>query len=73
MIATSHIWRDEHFFPPITGLYLPLPLLCVVSVLPEHYKSRIISWEQKKDAPIFNRDASDFAFRMSFSILGNRT
>lgn len=63
MIAVSHQWRDEGLIPPLTGLYLSLPSPCIVSALPEKYKLRIMSWEQNKDAPVFNRASNDFSFR----------
>jgi len=63
MTTISHIWRDEGLTPQLTGLYLSVPAVCVVGSIPEKYKSRIISWEQMKDAPVFNRETSDFAYR----------
>ena len=63
MMAISHQWRDEELTPSLTGLYLSLPSPCIISALPEKYKSRIISWEQNKDAPVFNRASNDFSFR----------
>lgn len=63
MIAVSHLWRDEGLTPPLTGLYLSLPSPCIVSTLPEKHKSRVISWEQNKNAPVFNRASNEFSFR----------
>lgn len=60
MIVVSHLWRDEELFPPLTGVYAALATPCVVSALPEKYKPRVISWEQCKNAPIFDVKASDF-------------
>lgn len=61
----SHLARDGSLKPSITGLYLSIPLPCVPSALPEPYASdpRIVSWEQCKDAPVFNRTALELFAR----------
>jgi acetyl esterase/lipase len=60
MCTISHLWRDEGLKPPLTGLYLSVPNLCIISALPEKYREKENSWEQNKDAPIFNREVSNF-------------
>jgi len=60
MAAISHLWRDESLTPPLTGIFLAVPSTCVVSALPEKYRQREVSWEQNRDAPIFNVATSDF-------------
>jgi hypothetical protein len=60
MMAISHLWRDEGITPPLTGLYLSIPGVSLMSAVPEKYKSQVISWEQNKDAPVFNRHSTEF-------------
>jgi hypothetical protein len=59
-ITVSHQLRDEGVFPALTGLYLAAPGPCRIAELPEKYRLREKSWEQNKDAPIFNKAVSDF-------------
>jgi len=67
MITISHLWRDEGITPSLTGLYLSIPGVSLMSAVPEKYKSKIISWEQNKGAPVFNRESTDFLKREYFS------
>lgn len=60
MAAISHLWRDESLTPPLTGVFLAVPSICVISALPDKYRHREMSWKQNRDAPIFNVAASDF-------------
>lgn len=60
MATVAHLWRDEGLTPPLTGVYLSVPGPCIVSALPEKYRAKEKSWEQNKNAPIFNREASNF-------------
>lgn len=63
MITVSHLWRDEKHTPPLTGVYASVPPPCIPSALPEKYKSRVVSWEQCKDAPLFNVETSKWLER----------
>jgi acetyl esterase/lipase len=56
----SHLWRDEGITPPLTGLYLSVPAPCIVSSLPEKYRSKEKAWDQNQNAPFFDREASNF-------------
>ena len=67
-ITVSHQFRDEGVFPPLTGLYLAVPGPCRIAELPEKYRWREKSWEQNKDAPIFNKAVSDFLACKLFSM-----
>lgn len=58
--ATSHLYRDEAISPPLTGVYLSIPGLCLVDALPLKYRIKEKAWEQNKDAPIFNRATSNW-------------
>ena len=62
-ITVSHLWRDEGLTPPLTGLHLAVPAPCIISALPEKYREKEKSWEQNKDAPVFNQDTSNFLAR----------
>lgn len=63
MITVSHLWRDDGLSPALTGLHLAVPGPCIVSALPEKYRMKEKSWEQNRDAPLFNREASNFLAR----------
>jgi hypothetical protein len=53
----SHLYRDDRLSPPITGIYLSVPVVLSPEVVPEKYKDRYLSREQNKNAPILNQDA----------------
>ena len=55
----SHLARDEHLSPPLTGLYLSIPLLVDHSSVPAKYKHEFLSPEQTKNSPILGRDILD--------------
>jgi len=65
-ITLSHFARDEKLSPPLTGLFLSVPLPCFPGALPEPYASdnRIVSWTQNSTAPIFNTPAFDLFARV---------
>jgi acetyl esterase/lipase len=68
--VVSHLYRDEKITPPLTGLYLSTPVTLWIGVVPEKYKSRYLSQEQNRDAPILNRDVSElFQSTYPFSLL----
>ncbi|KAI9677162.1 MAG: hypothetical protein M1829_002736 [Trizodia sp. TS-e1964] len=46
--------RDEKLNPPLTGLYLSIPLVLSPYAYPEKYKPELLSYEQNLDAPILN-------------------
>ncbi|KAH0844048.1 hypothetical protein AYO21_02194 [Fonsecaea monophora] len=48
----AHRARDEGFSPPLTGLYLAIPLLCPKAKIPEQYRRSWISHEQNANAPV---------------------
>ncbi|KAE9362699.1 alpha/beta-hydrolase [Stipitochalara longipes BDJ] len=60
MATISHLWRDDGLAPPLTGLFLAVPAPCVVSALPEKYRHQELSWEQNRDAPVFNSTTSEW-------------
>lgn len=64
-ITLSHFARDEKLSPPLTGLFLSVPLPCFPGALPEPYASdnRIVSWTQNSTAPIFSSPALDLFAR----------
>lgn len=69
MITVSHLWRDEGLTPPLTGLYLAVPGVCVISDLPEKYREKEKAFEQNKDAPVFDRGTSNFLSSENASVL----
>jgi hypothetical protein len=61
MMAITHLWRDENHIPPVTGLFVSIPMSYhTPSALPEKYSQRDISYEQNKDAPVFNEITGNF-------------
>jgi hypothetical protein len=61
MMSITHLWRDEALTPPLTGLFVSIPRSYYSpSMLPEKYRHRDISYEQNKDAPVFNQTVSKF-------------
>jgi len=61
MMAITHLWRDENRTPLITGLCISIPMSYhTPSALPEKYSHRDLSYEQNKDAPIFNEITGNF-------------
>lgn len=58
-VVTALLARDHNLSPPLTGLYLPVPVVCGESVLPERYRDRVMSYEQNKDAPVLPKAAID--------------
>lgn len=70
MCTVSHLARDEDLTPPLTGLYLSVPAMCLIPSLPDRYRAKEKAWEQNKDNPIYNRHMSDWlASECSFSSL----
>ena len=47
----AHLARDEKLFPPLTGQYLAIPVVCPQEKMPEKYKDRFLSHEQNKNGP----------------------
>ena len=56
--------RDEKLSPPLTGLYLCIPVLLSPGAIPEKYKPLYRSYEQNKDAPILPKSAIDLFMGM---------
>ncbi len=61
--VTAFLARDHNLSPPLTGLYLAVPLVCGESVLPEKLRDRFMSYEQNKDALVLPRAAIDMFIR----------
>ncbi|KAI9870595.1 MAG: hypothetical protein M1830_004066 [Pleopsidium flavum] len=55
----SHLARDEHLSPALTGVYLSIPTVVDANSMPEKYKSEFLSHEQNKNPPILGRDSID--------------
>jgi acetyl esterase/lipase len=53
----SHLYRDEQISPPLTGIYLSVPILLSPEAVPEKLKDQYLSREQNKNAPILNKEA----------------
>ena len=53
----SHLYRDDHLSPPLTGIYLSVPAVLSPEVVPAKYKDQYLSREQNKNAPILNQGA----------------
>jgi len=61
MMAITHIWRDEALTPPVTGLFVTIPMAYhTPSALPDKWSNRDISFTQNKDAPLFNETTGNF-------------
>jgi acetyl esterase/lipase len=56
--------RDGKLSPPLTGLYLCIPVLLSPEAVPEKYKPLFRSYEQNKDAPILPKSAMDLFMGM---------
>jgi acetyl esterase/lipase len=68
----SHLYRDDRLSPPITGIYLSVPVVLSPEVVPEKYKDQYLSREQNKNAPILNQDTIAL-FRSTSRILSSLT
>lgn len=55
----SHLARDEHLSPSLTGVYLSIPAVVDPNSMPEKYKSEFLSHEQNKNAPILGSESID--------------
>ena len=53
----SHLARDEHLSPPLTGVYLSIPAVVDPKSMPDEYKHEFLSHEQNKDAPILGKES----------------
>ena len=53
----SHLYRDEKMSPPLTGIYLSVPILVSPEAVPGKFKYQYLSREQNKNAPILNKEA----------------
>lgn len=61
MMAITHLWRDECLTPPVTGLFVTIPMSYhSPSALPDKWSYRDISFTQNKDAPLFNETTGNF-------------
>ncbi|KAF5228312.1 hypothetical protein FANTH_14539, partial [Fusarium anthophilum] len=50
----SHLARDNKLSPPLTGVYLHIPLTCAPEILAERYGSEYTSWQQMNNAPVLD-------------------
>lgn len=55
----AHLARDDGLAPKLTGQYLAIPAVGSGDVIPEKYRSRWLSYEQNKNAPVLPMDAID--------------
>ena len=55
----SHLARDASLSPPLTGLYLNVPLLLAPEAVPDRYKPLYRSREQNALAPVLNKAFMD--------------
>jgi acetyl esterase/lipase len=56
----SHMARDEKLSPPLTGVWLNVPMVIAQSVMPEKYRAIHTSYDQNKDAPVLDITAINF-------------
>jgi acetyl esterase/lipase len=52
----SHLYRDEKMSPPLTGIYLSVPILVSPEAVPGKFEYQYLSREQNKNAPILNKE-----------------
>jgi acetyl esterase/lipase len=52
----SHLYRDEKMSPPLTGIYLSVPILVSPEAVPGEFEYQYLSREQNKNAPILNKE-----------------
>lgn len=57
----SHLARDEHLYPPLTGQYLCVPALLPSSVVPDEYKPEYLSREHNVIDPVLNMKSEDLS------------
>jgi len=62
--AISHMYRDDGLSPPLTGIYLSIPSILDPQVVPDKYKTRYLSREQNRNAPILGQEAIDLFRRL---------
>ncbi|PSK56964.1 Carboxylesterase 1 [Elsinoe australis] len=55
--VTAQKAKDEGLSPPLTGLWLCIPVLLADETVPEKYKPLFFSRKQNANAPVFNIDA----------------
>jgi acetyl esterase/lipase len=56
----SHLARDEKLSPPLTGIWLHIPMVVHPDAVPEKYKADYGSYEQNKDALIIGVKAVEW-------------
>ena len=56
----SHLYRDDHLSPPLTGTYLCIPSLVSPEAVPDKYAGEHRSAEENKNAPLLDQKAIDF-------------
>ncbi|ODQ73389.1 hypothetical protein LIPSTDRAFT_3711 [Lipomyces starkeyi NRRL Y-11557] len=59
-IVLSHLARDSKIIPPLTGVYLGIPLVVHHDAVPPQYLTHYKSFAQNKDAPILNEESIRF-------------
>ncbi|CAG9975616.1 unnamed protein product [Clonostachys byssicola] len=55
----SHLALDEHVLPPLTGLYLNVPLLLAPEAVPEKWSELYKSRQQNSQSPVLNKAFMD--------------
>jgi len=55
--VTAQRYHDEKLSPPLTGLWVCIPVLLNEHTVPDKYKHLWLSHEQNAKAPVFNSDA----------------
>lgn len=58
-VVLSHLARDEGLSPPLTGVYLNVPLVLAPEVVPEKYLPLYKSRNQNATAPVLNKAFMD--------------
>ncbi|ORY10365.1 Alpha/Beta hydrolase protein [Clohesyomyces aquaticus] len=61
--VVSHEAVDSKLSPPLTGVWLNIPLLVHRDAVPDKYKQHYNSYEDMKDAMILDRKALDFIYK----------
>ncbi|KAI0124106.1 Alpha/Beta hydrolase protein [Xylariales sp. AK1849] len=56
-LVSATLARDENLSPPLTGLWLSIPIVMSMKYPPAHLVAELQSFEQCKDAPVLNAQA----------------
>ncbi|KAI9810466.1 MAG: hypothetical protein M1827_006242 [Pycnora praestabilis] len=67
--VVANLARDDENLPPLTGIYLCVPIVVHKNAVPEKYKAEYLSYEQNKNAPILSQKTMDIFYGMPLSRL----